>query len=160
MASFTQFPGDSGALSGPPPSSSASPVTEGPRWYRRQIRLFGPLVALLPPTLVGVVAYFSLQWFDTTWSGVVGLVGGVMAAPGLLAAGAPFGDRDTYPIAVLASGLLWLLVGYLAARRATRNPMATWGDFFRHYSWLLAGVWLGSLAALGVAAVTISDSLI
>jgi len=91
---------------------------------------------------------------------VVGLVGGVMAAPGLLATGAPFGDRDTYPLAVLASGLLWVLVGFLAARKATRNPMATWDDFVRHYSWLLAGVWLGALGALGVAAVTISDSLV
>ena len=117
-------------------------------------------MALIPPGIVGAIAYFSLRLFDTTWSGVVGLVGGVMAAPGLLAAGAPFGDRDMYPLAVLASGVLWLLVGLLAARRATRNPMATWGDFGRHYAWMLAGVWLGALAALGVAALTISDSLL
>lgn len=111
------------------------------------------------PAIVGGIAYLSLQLFDTAWSGAVGLIGGVWAAPALLAAGAPFGDREMYPLAVAASGLLWILVGLLAARRATRNPMATWVDFWRHYAWLCAGIWIGASAALIVAALTISDSL-
>lgn len=111
------------------------------------------------PAVVGGIAYFSLQWFDTAWSGAVGLIGGVFAAPVLLAAGAPFGDRGLYPMSVAASGLLWLLVGFLAARRATRNPMATWADFWRHYAWMCAGVWAGAAVALGAAALSISDSL-
>jgi hypothetical protein len=111
------------------------------------------------PAIVGAIAYFSLQQFDTAWSGAVGLIGGVLAAPALLAAGAPFGDRGLYPMAVGASALLWLLVGFLAARRATRNPMATWPDFWRHYAWMCAGVWAGAVLALVVAALSISDSL-
>ena len=111
------------------------------------------------PAIVGAIAYFSLHLFDTAWSGAVGLIGGVLAAPALLAAGAPFGDRGLYPLAVAASGLLWLFVGLLAARRATRNPMATWSDFWRHYAWMCAGVWAGAALALGVAALSISDSL-
>ena len=111
------------------------------------------------PALVGAIAYLSLQLFDTAWSGAVGLIGGVFASPALLAAGAPFGDRGLYPLAVAASGLLWLFVGLLAARRATRNPMATWSDFWRHYAWMCAGVWAGAALALGVAALSISDSL-
>lgn len=111
------------------------------------------------PALVGAIAYLSLQLFDTAWSGAVGLIGGVFASPALLAAGAPFGDRKSYPLAVVASGLLWLFVGLLAARRATRNPMATWSDFWRHYAWMCAGVWAGAALALGVAALSISDSL-
>ena len=112
------------------------------------------------PAILGGIAYLSLHLFDTAWSGAVGLIGGVFAAPALLAAGAPFGDRDLYPLAVAASGLLWLLVGFLAARRATRNPMATWSDFWRHYAWMCAGVWAGAAIALAVAALSISDSLI
>ena len=111
------------------------------------------------PALVGAIAYLSLRLFDTAWSGAVGLIGGVFASPALLAAGAPFGDRGLYPLAVAASGLLWLFVGLLAARRATRNPMATWSDFWRHYAWMCAGVWAGAALALGVAALSISDSL-
>lgn len=89
----------------------------------------------------------------------MGLIGGVFAAPALLAAGAPFGDRGLYPIAIGASGLLWLLVGFLAARRATRNPMAMWSDYWRHYAWMCAGLWAGAAIALAVAALSISDSL-
>lgn len=133
---------------------------EGPRWYRSRVRTWGPFAALIAPAIVGAIAYFSLRLFDTAWSGAIGLIGGVWAAPALLAAGAPFGDRDMYPIAVAASALLWILVGLLAARRATRNPMATWVDFWRHYAWMCAGIWVGASAALVVAALSISDSLI
>lgn len=132
---------------------------EGPRWYRSRLRTWGPLVALVPPAIVGAIAYSSLQLFDSAWSGAVGLIAGVWAAPVLLAAGAPFGDSSLYPWAMAASALLWFLVGLLAARRATRNPMATWGDFWRHYAWMCAGIWVGASAALIVAALTISDSL-
>ncbi len=133
---------------------------EGPRWYRTRIRVFGPLLALVPPAVVGAIAILSMRLFDSALSGAVGLVGGVMAAPALLVAGAPFGDRGLYPLAIGASALCWILVGALAARRATRNPMATWHDFWRHYAWLCGGVWLGCWAALGIAAWSVSDSLI
>ena len=39
-------------------------------------------------------------------------------------------------------------MGYLAARTATRNPVATWSDYWRAYRWLLLGVWVGVAAAL------------
>jgi len=100
-----------------------------------------------------------MRFSDTAWSGAVGLIGGVFAAPGLLLVGAPFGEQDLYPIAIAASGLLWLLVGLLASRRATRNPMATWPDFWRHYAWMAGGICLGCIVALGVSAAVISDSL-
>ncbi len=157
MTSFTPIP--PGARPEPSAPRLGAPLVEGPRWYRTRIRTWGPLAALIVPTIVGGIAYFSLRLFDTAWSGAVGLIGGVFAAPALLAAGAPFGDRELYPLAIVASGLLWLLVGLLAARRATRNPMATWGDFWRHYAWMCAGVWAGAGIALAVAALSISDSL-
>lgn len=116
-------------------------------------------MALVVPALVGAIAWLSLRLFDTAWSGAVGLIGGVFAAPGLLAAGAPFGENSVYPLAVAASALMWLLIGVVASRRATRNPMATWDDYWHHYLWMLGGVWVGAGAALAIAAVSISDSL-
>lgn len=112
------------------------------------------------PGIVGAIAYLSLQMFDTAWSGAVGFVGGVFAAPGLLAVGAPFGDRDLYPLAVAASGVLWVLVGLIASRRATRHPMATWSDYWRHYGWLVAGIWAGVGAALVIATVAVGDAIV
>ena len=157
MTSFTPIPpGARPAPHDPPPGP---PLVEGPRWYRSRIRLWGPFAALIVPAIVGAIAYGSLHLSDTAWSGAVGLIGGVFAAPGLLAAGAPFGDRDLYPLAVLASAVMWMLVGFLASRRATRNPMATWPDFWRHYAWMCGGVWAGAAIALAAAARSISDSL-
>lgn len=101
----------------------------------------------------------SLWLFDGALSGAIGLIGGVFAAPMLLVVGAPFGNRSLYPWAVAASGLLWLLVGLFAAARATRNPMAMWSDYWRHFAWLCGGVWLGAGIALTIAALSISDSL-
>lgn len=150
-------------VTAPAPAPSGAPVASaivaGPRWYRGRIRLWGPFLGLLIPALVGFVAYGALRWFDTAWSGAVGLIGAVLAAPTLLAVGAPFSDRDLYPLAVAAGGVVWLLVGLLASRRATRNPMATWADFWRHYLVMLVGIWVGAGAALMIATISIGESL-
>ncbi len=136
-----------------------APLTEGPRWYRTRIRRWGPPLGLVVPGILGAIAYAALQLSDAAWSGAVGLIGGVCAAPGLLLVGAPFGEHDLYGLAIAASALLWLLVGFLASRRATRNPMATWNDYWRHFAWMCGGIWLGCCVALGIAALVISDSL-
>ena len=45
----------------------------------------------------------------------------------------------------------------VASRRATRDPMATWTDFWRNYAWLAGAVWLGTLVALAVAGLSIGS---
>jgi hypothetical protein len=140
-------------------SSRSTTVLEGPRWYRTQIRRRGPFIALIAPAVVGAVAGIVLRVFESAWSGAVGLIGAVCAAPTLLVAGAPFSDRDIYPIAVIAAVPFWLLVGWLAARRSTRNPMASWADFGRHLTMLTVGVWLGAGAALVIATASLGESL-
>lgn len=137
-----------------------APLIDGPRWYRIRIRSWGPLLGLLVPALIGGASYAALHLSDTAWSGAVGLVGGVIAAPGLLIAGAPFGNRSIYPTAVAASAVAWVLVGFLASRRATRNPLATWSDYWRHYFWMAAGIWVGAGVALGVATVSLGEALL
>ncbi len=135
-------------------------VLEGPRWFRTRIRSQGPFVALITPAVLGAIALIALNVGDSTASGLAGLVLGVFAAPGLLAVGAPFSSSALYPIGVGISVVLWLLVGYLAARRATRNPMASWSDFWRNYWWLAVGIWIGATAALVIARYTIGEALI
>jgi hypothetical protein len=135
-------------------------VIEGPRWFRTRIRSQGPLRALIVPAVLGVVALLALNIGDSTASGLLGLVLGVFAAPGLLAIGAPFSSPSLYPIGIAVSVVLWLVVGYLAARRATRNPMATWSDFWRNYWWLAVGIWIGAGAALVIARYTIGEALV
>lgn len=136
------------------------PLFDGPRWYRSRIRRLGPLFGVLPMALVGAVAWVALRLGDGRTSGMLGLVAGVTAAPGLLVAGAPFSDSDGYPVAVLASVPLWIALGFVASRRATRSPIATWGAYTRELVLLTIAVAIGAGAALGVSALSLGESLL
>jgi hypothetical protein len=135
-------------------------VYEGPRWFRSRIRSRGPFLAVIPPAVLGAIALLALEYFDGKVSGYVGLICGVFAAPGLLAVGVPFSGEDVYAIGITLSVLLWLIVGAIAARRATRNPMASWKDFWRTFWWLAGGIWLGATAALVVARISVGGALV
>lgn len=102
----------------------------------------------------------ALALADGRWSGLFGLLGGVVAAPGLLVAGAPFGDESSYPIAIAASAPMWIVLGAVAARRATRLPIADWADFWREYAWLAIAVAVGAVAALVGASALLGESLV
>jgi hypothetical protein len=130
----------------------SAPVPQGPRAYRLRIRRLGPLVGVLPAALLGVVSLVLLHDNTSTARGVAGFLTAVLAAPGLLVAGAPMVDGvGAYGPAVLGSAVVWLLIGAVASRRATRSPVATWRDFWKEHLWLAAGVWLGVVAALVAA---------
>ena len=127
-------------------------MRKGPRAYRRQIRRLGPLMGLLPPAALGATALLLLRNNTATVRGVVGFLMAVLAAPGLLVGGAPMkGGTGFYMAAALGSAVMWLLLGIAATARATRSPVATWGDYWREYLWLAGAVWLGVLGALLVA---------
>ena len=126
------------------------PVPMGPRAYRSKLRGSGPIVALLPPGILGVVSLLLLRGHTSLVRGVAGFLTAIFAAPGLLVAGAPLrSGRSVYLGAVVGSAVLWMIVGAIAARRATRMPAASWRDYWREYVWLAAGVWLGVVLALG-----------
>jgi hypothetical protein len=137
-----------------------TPLVAGPRWYRTRIRAFGPLLGVVPMAVLGAVAALALRAGDGRASGLIGLVGGVSAAPGLLVAGAPFADDGRYPLAVLASVPLWLVLGLIASRRATRPVVASWGDYWRELTWLSIGVVMGAVAALVAATSILGESLV
>jgi hypothetical protein len=125
------------------------PVPLGPRAYRTKIRGSGPLVALVPPGILGCISLLLLRGHTSLVRGVAGFLTAVLAAPGLLVAGAPLrSGRSVYLGAVVGSAVLWMIVGAISARRATRIPAASWRDFWREYVWLAFGVWLGVIFAL------------
>ncbi|MDO8389308.1 MAG: hypothetical protein Q7V57_02385 [Actinomycetota bacterium] len=126
-----------------------APVPGGPLAYRRQLRSRGAVAGLLPQLVLGSVAVAAL--FDNTSParGALGFLCAVLAAPGLLVAGAPLTTGAAmFAGAIGASAVLWLTIGQVAARRATRSPAADWRDYWREYLWLAAGVWLGVVVAL------------
>lgn len=136
------------------------PLIAGPRWYRTRIRVFGPLLGLVPMALLGAIAWLSLRIANGRTSGLLGLVAGVSAAPGLLFAGAPFADDSRYPMAIVASVPLWLFLGLVASRRATRSTVASWRDFWREMTFLTIAVVLGAIVALAAATMILDESLV
>jgi hypothetical protein len=118
------------------------------------------LLGLVPMALLGAMAWLALRVGDGRTSGLIGLVGGVSAAPGLLIAGAPLADDSSYPLAVLASVPLWLCLGFLASRRATVSPIAAWRDYWREMLWMTVAVVIGACAALIAATAILGESLI
>jgi hypothetical protein len=110
--------------------------------------------------VLGAASWLSLRLGEGSRSGLFGLVAGVAAAPGLLLAGAPFADGSDYPLAVLASVPLWLLLGLLASRRSTLTAVASWRDYWRELLWLAVAVSIGAIAALAVATLVLGESLV
>ncbi|MGZ4699651.1 MAG: hypothetical protein ACXV5U_11760 [Ilumatobacteraceae bacterium] len=103
----------------------------------------------MPPALLGAVSLLLLDGHKSLTRGVAGFLTAVMAAPGLLVVGAPLrASHGSYLSAIVGSAVLWMLVGAISARRATRLPAASWRDYWREYLWLAVGVWLGVVAAL------------
>lgn len=129
----------------------ALPVPRGPRAYRRRLRRFGPFAGLLPAAVLGGLAWLALYENSSSIRGLVGFLLAVLAAPTLLVAGAPLtAGSATYAVAVLGSAVIWFAIGSVATKRATRSPVASWGDFWREFVWLAAGVWVGVVVSLAV----------
>jgi hypothetical protein len=138
----------------------ADPVLAGPRWYRTRIRRYGPFLALLLPLALGAIDAAVRQFLDGRLRGWTSLILRVCAAPGLLVVGYPFATSSERPFGVVLSIPIWLVVGYAAAAVATRNPVATFRDFWRSYFWLAGAVFVGAGAALVMAGALLGRSLV
>ena len=143
-------------------------------WLRIRSRPAAVAVLLLLTGLAGAAAVLrpsagTLAWLPALVAAVVGimtlefLVGrtGVIA-PGTRASAAQPTRRGLLALGGVGAAVAALggAGQALAARRATRNPFASWSDYWRHYAWLLAGVWVGVLLAIGIASLWIGPDLI
>ncbi len=129
--------------------------------YRTRIRGLGPFLALIAPAGLGALSWLLLRGNESTARGVLGFLLAVFAAPLMLVAGVPLTSSTTArAVSVAASAAMWLLIGVVASRRATRRPVASWRDFWREYLWLAAGVWLGVVGALVAANLLLGRALV
>jgi hypothetical protein len=126
---------------------------------RSRIRMLGPILALLPPAVLGLAGTLLLRDNSSTARGALGFGLSVLAAPALLVVGAPLGDSARYGAAVLVSVAFWFVLGVVAAFRATRPPVAGWLDYWREYLWLAVPAWLGVLVAALLANLVLGEAL-
>lgn len=131
----------------PAPARQREPLdtADPPTVVARSLRRRGPFVALALPTLLGLVAAVALGADSPSRRGVLGFVAAVMAAPVLPVLGIPLRSGATLVVAAaVASAVLWLLIGWRAARRST-----SWAGFTVEYGSMVLAVWIGTgLAAL------------
>lgn len=136
-------------------------VPQGPRAYRARIRSVGPFAGLVPASLLGALSLALLHNNETTVRGIAGFLAAVCAAPALLAAGLPLAEGTSRFLAGIAGSIaLWFVVGLVAARRATRSPVATWRDYWREFLWLACGIWIGVGMALAIVEVVVGRALL
>jgi hypothetical protein len=126
---------------------------------RARLRTLGPVVGLIPPAVLGLLSLLLTRNSTSAGRGIAGFALGVLAAPGLLVAGVPLSSTSHYAPAIAGSAAFWFLLGLFAAVRATRRPVAGWGDFWRDYAWLAVPVWIGVGAALFVADLALGNAL-
>ena len=140
------------------------PVPHGPAAYRRTLRTWGPVAALVAPGLaaLGALVFLVLVPCSGRSCAVPGAVGTVlagMAVPTAPVVGLPWRGGAVVVAAALATSVaLWLGLGAVAARRATRSPAADWRDWRRSYVALVAAVWAG--LAGGVVLMALLASLL
>jgi hypothetical protein len=144
----------------PQPAGAAQMVATRPS-YRRGIRSRGPLLAVVFPTLVAGAGLMLLRGNESTAHGLLGFALVVLGAPLLTVAGVPLrSGAGVYAAAAAGSALLWFCIGVVAARRATRDAIATWRKFWGEYLVLLMAVWAGTVLALVAANLVLGRALI
>jgi hypothetical protein len=119
------------------------------------------MVALFLPAVLGVLSLLMLHNSHSTARGVGGFLAAVFAVPLLPAFGAPLRSGGSmYLLAVVGSGVVWLLIGLVASRRATVRPVATWGGYWAEYLLLALSVWVGVVLSLVAANLVLGRALL
>ena len=132
-------------------------LPDGWREHRHRVRRLGPWWALAAPAAAGLSALVSLWGNTQWWRGAAGLVLAVAAAPLLPVTGVPAAsDATRLAAGIGGSAVGWLMVGWVAARRGTRLPGASWPEWRREYVRLALGYAAGGWAALALAGVVVT----
>lgn len=131
---------------------SRRPIPGGPIEYRARIRRFGVVMGLVPAVAALAVGSVLLALGGSPLKGIPGFLLTAMSAPTMLLVGVPVTSGTArFVLAGVTSFVLWCGVGAWAAARATRNPMASWRDWWKEYLWLAVPIWIGAAVAFGVA---------
>jgi hypothetical protein len=133
------------------------PIHRGPLAYRRRLRTLGPFAGLVVPA-VALATSAALKPAVSCEGACLSQVTAswilpALAFPTTVLWGIPLQDGAVrYAGAAVTSVLFWLALGWLAARRATRSPVASWRNWWTEFAWVLGSVWLGTGVGLWILA--------
>jgi hypothetical protein len=128
------------------------------------MRRLGPIAALIPAAVLlgamliakAVVACPARGTCNAR--AVTSWVLPALALPTAVLAGLPV-ETGGARLAIVAatSVLVWMVVGRVAAQRATSRPIATWRDFAREFAWLAIALWIGVLIGVALVGVGVGN---
>ena len=128
-------------------------VPDGIIAHRTSVRTRGGALACAMSLALTTVG-FLLVALPGSLPGAVGFLLVMMAMPTLPIFGVPaVAGTTVYLLGAVTSLALWFVVGHVSAMRATRRAVSGWREWRREFLPLAAGVLMGGLIALAVAAV-------
>ena len=90
---------------------------------------------------------------DGSFAGVLGFVFVICGAPLLSVVGIPAVSSSTrWFLALAGSAVLWWWIGQISAARVRKRAVAGWREWSQEFGLYAGAVWVGALAALGLAA--------
>lgn len=141
----------------PPSPVPNGSVPEGIAFHFRVIRTYGPLAALVPMAITGILSALILWGSQSTIRGIIGFVLALMSCPTSVVFGFPVTTGGARWMAVIvSSAAIWAATGFVAARRSTSRAVAGWSEWRREWLRLAIGIWIGALVGLALAAILLT----
>lgn len=135
-----------------PQVASLSGVPDGIEHHTQMVRTYGALASLVPMAVLGAISAVMLWGSQSTVRGIAGFVLAVLACPTLAIAGLPIrSGTSAWLIAVVSSALVWMVLGFVAARRSTLRAVSSWPEWRREWLRLAVGLWAGAFIGFGIA---------
>jgi hypothetical protein len=123
---------------------------------RRAVRARGGLTGVAVSLSILVVGWLARMLIGGALGGAVSFVAMVAAFPLMPVAGIPAANGTVRVVlAAGASLLVWWFLGQMVAARVTRRAVAGWREWTREFLVLGAGLWLGAVGSVLLAALAL-----
>ena len=123
---------------------------------RRSVRARGGLTGVVVSLSILVVGWLARMVIGGALGGAVSFVAMVAAFPLMPVAGIPAANGTVrVALAAGASLLVWWFLGQMVAARVTRRAVAGWREWTREFLVLGAGLWLGAVGSVLLAALAL-----
>jgi hypothetical protein len=142
--------------SGTVPRRPRPVVPGGVTATRRAIRRRGGLMGIAIACGLFVVGLIFKTLFTGSLGGAVSFVFMVMALPVMPLLGMPAsGGASLLFAAVIASAVIWWVLGQVVAARVTRYPVVGWREWTREFVVIGFGLWIGAAGGLLLGALVL-----
>lgn len=123
---------------------------------RRSIRRRGGLMGVAVAIGLWLVGLILGVLLSGSIGGAAAFVFLVMALPVMPLLGMPAtGGTTRLYVAIIASGVLWWVLGQIVAARVSKRPVVGWREWLREFVVMGLGLWIGAAGGLMLGALAL-----